>query len=137
MIRLVLSRRIKTPAGLYEYHDRPVIGFMTSMFKRSLFEELGLFWDYRFGADAEFLERVLFHKANILLSKKDGTIHSYLLDKETIPGIYQRIDKVQLISTGMTGDNITNRHSQEEKFTYQELWRKRLRGEIEYRYPEF
>jgi glycosyltransferase involved in cell wall biosynthesis len=137
MIRLVLSRRIKTPAGLYEYHDRPVIGFMTSMFKRSLFEELGLFWDYRFGADAEFLERVLFHKAGILLSKKDGTIHSYLLDKETIPGIYQRIDKVQLISTGMTGDNITNRHSQEEKFTYQELWRKRLRGEIEYRYPEF
>lgn len=137
MIRLVLGRRIKSPAGLFEYHDQPVIGFMTSMFKRSLFEELGLFWDYRFGADAEFLERVLYHKAGILLSKKDGTIHSYLLDKETIPAVYQRIDKVQLISPDMTGDNITNRHSKEEKVAYEELWRKRLKGEIEYHYPKF
>jgi glycosyltransferase involved in cell wall biosynthesis len=137
MIRLVLGRRIKSPSGLYEYHDQPVIGFMTTMFKRSLFEELGLFWDYRFGADAEFLERVLFHKAGILLSKKDGTIHSYLLDKESIPGVYQRIDKVQLISPGMTGDNITNRHSREEKDEFEKLWRTRLRGEIEYEYPVF
>jgi glycosyltransferase involved in cell wall biosynthesis len=137
IIRLVLDRRIKTPAGLFEYRDQPVIGFMTTMFKRSLFEELGLFWNNRFGADAEFLERVLFHKAGILLSKKEGTIHSYLLDKESIPGIYQRVDKVQLISPDMTGDNITNRHSREEKFAYQELWRKRLKGEIDYKYPVF
>jgi hypothetical protein len=37
----------------------------------------------------------------------------------------------------MTGDNITNRHSKEEKVAYEELWRKRLKGEIEYHYPKF
>jgi glycosyltransferase involved in cell wall biosynthesis len=137
MMQLVLSRRIESASGLFEYRDRPVIGFMTSMFKRSLFEELGLFWEYRFGADAEFLERILYQKAGILLSKQDGTIHTYLMDRESIPGIYQRIDKVQLISIDMTGDNITNRHSKEEKESFETTWRKRLRGEITYDYPAF
>jgi hypothetical protein len=137
MMKLVLSRRMESPSGLYEYRDRPVIGFMTSMFKRSLFEELGLFWEHRFGADAEFLERVLYQKAGILLTKDDGTIHSYLMDRDSIPGVYQRIDKVQLISIGMTGDNITNRHNQQEKEAFEETWRRRLRGETEYSYPRF
>lgn len=137
MISLVLDRRVKSPSGFFEYRDRPVIGFMTSMFTRRLFEEMGLFWENRFGADAEFLERVLCQKAGILLSKKDGTVHSYLMEKKDIPGIYERIDKVQLISIGMTGDNITNRHSQEEKDAFEETWRKRLRGEIDYKYPVF
>jgi glycosyltransferase involved in cell wall biosynthesis/GR25 family glycosyltransferase involved in LPS biosynthesis len=137
MIRLVLDKRVKKASGGYEYIDRPVIGFMTSMFTRKLFEELGLFWESRFGADAEFLERVLFKKAGILLSKKDGTIHSYLMNVDDIPGIYKRIDKVQLISTGMTADNITNRHSRDEKAAFEETWRKRFRGETGYRYPVF
>jgi len=137
MISMVLDRRIKSAAGLYDYRDKPVIGFMTSMFTRQLFEELGLFWESRFGADAEFLERVLYHKAGILLSKKDGTVHSYLMEKQHIPGIYERIDKVQLISIDMTGDNITNRHSKQEKDAFEETWRNRLRGEIDYKYPVF
>jgi glycosyltransferase involved in cell wall biosynthesis len=137
MLELVLSRRMKSSTGLYEYRDRPIIGFMTSMFKRSLFEELGLFWENRFGSDAEYLERVLYQKAGILLSKKDGTIHSWLMDKPGVPGIYERIDKVQLISMDMTGDNITNRTSQQQKEEFEETWRKRLRGESEYNYPTF
>lgn len=137
MIRLVLDRRIKSPSGLYDYRDKPVLGLVTSVFTRKLFEEYGLFWENRFGADAEFLERVIFHKTGVLLSKKDRTIHSYLMDRDSIPGLYQRIDKVQLISTGMTGDNITNRHSQEEKDKFEELWRKKLKGGHEYSYPTF
>ncbi|HPI87163.1 MAG TPA: glycosyltransferase [Bacteroidales bacterium] len=137
MAQLVLDRRMESASGLYEYRDRPVIGFMTSMFRRELFEELGLFWEHRFGADAEFLERVLFQKAGILLSKKDGTIHSFLMDRDAIPGIYERIDKVLLISADMTGDNITNRHSQKEKDAFEGLWRQRLRGEYQYNYPKF
>lgn len=137
MIQRVLDRRTASPSGMYEYRDKPVIGFMSCMLCRELFEELGLFWEHRFGADAEFLERVLFHKAGILLSKKDGTIHTYLMDRDAIPGIYQRIDKVQLISTDMTGDNITNRHSQEEKEAFETLWRKKLKREHHYIYPKF
>lgn len=137
MIRLVLDRRIKSPAGLYEYRDKPVLGLVTSVFTRKLFEEYGLFWESRFGADAEFLERIIFHKTGILLSKKDRTIHSYLMDRDSIPGLYQRIDKVQLISTGMTGENITNRHSKEEKDRFEELWRKKLKGGNDYDYPTF
>jgi GR25 family glycosyltransferase involved in LPS biosynthesis len=137
MIRLVLSRRQKTDAGLYPYRDKPIIGFMTSMFTRSLFEELGLFWENRFGSDAEFLERVLYHKAGILLTEKDGTVHSWLMNRKSVPGIYERIDKVQLISADMTGDNITNRTSQQQKEEFEKTWRKRLRGEIHYEYPKF
>jgi glycosyltransferase involved in cell wall biosynthesis len=137
MIRLVLSRRLKSSAGLYDYRDRPVIGFMTSMFTRKLFEELGLFWESRFGADAEFLERVLWHKAGILLDNKDGTVHTYLMNKKSIPGIYERIDKVQLISISMTGENITNSHSRQEKEEFEDTWRKKLRGEYDYQYPIF
>jgi hypothetical protein len=107
------------------------------MFKRELFEELGLFWENRFGSDAEFLERILFHKAGILLTKKDGTIHSWLMERKEVPGIYERIDKVQLISIDMTGDNITNRTSQRQKEEFEDTWRKRLRGELQYEYPKF
>jgi glycosyltransferase involved in cell wall biosynthesis/GR25 family glycosyltransferase involved in LPS biosynthesis len=137
MIRTVLAKREKNAAGNYDYHDRPVIGFMTSMFTRELFEEYGLFWEHRFGADAEILERALFLKAGILLSKEDGTIHSYLMDRKSIPGLYERIDKVLLISLEMTGDNITNRHSKQEKEAFQELWRRKFRGDNDYIYPQF
>lgn len=137
MTRLVLDRRIKSASGLYEYRDRPVIGFMTSMFTRKLFEDLGLFWESRFGADAEFLERALWLRKGILLDKNAGTIHSWLMERENIPGLYQRIDKVQLISMDMTGENITNRHSQGEKEEFEMAWRKRLRGELDYNYPVF
>lgn len=137
MMQLVMERRRPSAAGLFEYRDRPVIGFMTSMFKRSLFEELGLFWEHRFGADAEFLERVLYHKAGILLTEKDGTIHSYLMERDSIPGVYQRIDKVQLISIDMTGDNITNRYSHDEKKEFEKTWRNALRDPSRYTYPTF
>jgi hypothetical protein len=59
------------------------------------------------------------------------------MERENIPGLYQRIDKVQLISMDMTGENITNRHSQGEKDAFEELWRKRLRAETDYVYPSF
>ena len=137
MLDLVLSRRVQSPTGLYEYRDRPIIGFMTSMFRRSLFEELGLFWENRFGSDAEFLERVLYRKAGIQLTKKDGTVHSWLSERKEVPGVYERIDKVQLISMDMTGDNITNRTSQQQKEEFEKTWRKRLKGETDYEYPVF
>lgn len=137
MLKLVLSRRTPSSAGLYEYRDRPVVGFMTTMFKRSLFEEIGLFWEHRFGADAEFLERIIHARTGKVLTKKDGTVHTYLSGVSSIPGVYERIDKVQLISIGMTGENITNRYSQEEKENFESIWRKRLKGEIDYTYPTF
>jgi hypothetical protein len=59
------------------------------------------------------------------------------MERENIPGLYQRIDKVQLISMDMTGENITNRHSQGEKEEFEMAWRKRLRGELDYNYPVF
>lgn len=136
MIRTVLGKREKNAAGNYEYHDRPVIGFMTSMFTREMFETYGLFWENRFGADAEILERALFLKSGILLDKEDGTIHSYLMERKSIPGLYERIDKVLLISLEMTADNITNRHSRQEKEAFQEQWRKKFTGEEDYIYPK-
>ena len=48
MMDKVLANRRTARDGSYGYWDRPILGFMTSVFKRSLFEEMGLFWEYRF-----------------------------------------------------------------------------------------
>ncbi len=137
MVRKVIGRQKSSAAGLNEYYDRPVIGFMTTMFKRSLFEELGLFWENRFGSDAEFLERVLFDKTGILLKKSDLTIHHYLMNLKSIPGVYERIDKIQLISPEMDTKNITNTYSKKQKDDFEVTWRKRLKGDYHYNYPKF
>lgn len=136
MVKKVIGRQKSSTAGLYEYYDRPVIGLMTSMFKRSLFEELGLFWENRFGSDAEFLERVLYYKSGKLLIKGDLTIHNYLMNTKSIPVIYERIDKIQLISPEMNTRNITNTYSKKLKDDFEATWRSRLKGEYHYNYPK-
>ncbi|HNP17408.1 MAG TPA: glycosyltransferase [Fulvivirga sp.] len=136
MIELAESRRKKNKYGDYEYRDRKILGFNSSMFHRSLFEDIGLFWEYRFAADAEYAERILFHYADITLSENEN-IHSLLMDCEPIEGLYKRIDEVLVISTDMGDTNITNKHKQQEKKDFETLWRLRLIGEVEYNYPIF
>jgi len=134
MMSLIESRRIANENGKYEYRDRPILGFNSSMFKRSLFEKLGLFWESRFAADAEFCERILFVMAGIRLQEGEN-IHSFLMDCEPIEGLYTRLDEVLLVSTEMGDNNITNRYSNNRKKEFEGIWRRKFEGQFEYEYP--
>ncbi len=136
MMALVEERRVKNKYGNYDYRDRKILGFNTSVFHRSLFEELGLFWENRFASDAEYAERILYHYADIRL-KGNENIHSFLMDCEPIKGLYKRVEDVLVVSTDMGETNITNKHKQQEKKDFETLWRKRLNNEVEYQYPKF
>lgn len=98
MIKKVLDNRQLLPDKSYGYWDKPILGFMTSVFHRSLFEELGLFWEYRFGADAEYFERILFRKTGRILNQEESKVHSLLRNIDSIPGIYRRVEQILLIS---------------------------------------
>lgn len=135
MIQMVQSRRIPNSDGKFEYRDREILGLNSSMFSRSLFEKLGLFWEKRFASDAEFCERILFHLADVRFYD-DENVHTFLRDCDPIEGLYKRIDEVLVISTEMGEANVTNRHRQEEKLEFRRVWRSRLSGEIEYEYPK-
>jgi len=136
LIRKVLEKRSGNHALLSEYRDQPNIGLVTSMINRSLFEELGLFWENRFGADAEFVERILFSKAGVLINLKNSKVHSYLTSHNTVPGIYIRIDTVGVISPEMTDHNLTRKYNSTERDSFEKKWRSRLKGEYDYEYPK-
>jgi glycosyltransferase involved in cell wall biosynthesis len=135
LIRKVLEKRTGKNAILTEYRDQPNIGLVTSMINRELFEELGLFWENRFGADAEFLERILFFKTGVLITSKNAKVNSYLAVHQSIPGIYARIDTVGLISVEMTENNLTKKYNASERDEFEKKWRSRLKGEYIYEYP--
>ena len=137
LIRKVLEKRGGNKTLLREYRDQPNIGLPTTMYNRDLFEELGLFWENRFGADAEFVERVLYNKAGVLINLKNKKIHAYMGAQSSIPGLYMRIDAVGVISPEMTDQNLTRKFSAEERDSFEKRWRSRLRGEYEYEYPRF
>jgi glycosyltransferase involved in cell wall biosynthesis len=136
MIRRVLENRRLRPDYTYGYWDRPILGFMTSLYRRSLFEELGLFWEYRFGADAEFFERILYKMSGKILKSDEPNVHSLLLQKNSIPGIYSRIEEILLISGEMNEQNITNTYRKEELNRFIKNYRAKYAGEFDYSYPE-
>jgi glycosyltransferase involved in cell wall biosynthesis len=136
LILKVLENRGDSTAVLHEYRDQPNIGLVTSMFDRVLFEELGLFWENRFGADAEIIERILYHKTGLLLKGPGQKIHAYLSGRDSIPGLYRRIDTVGIISPEMTDQNLTRKFPTAERDAFEDRWRKKLTGDFNYDYPE-
>lgn len=135
MLMKVLEKRGGEGSMLNEYRDQPIVGLMTTMFKRELFEELGLFWENRFGSDAEFIERILHHKGGLRFSPDDQKLSFFLSGKKEVPGIYLRIDKIGVISPEMTADNLTSRYGKEERNSFEQQWRRKLQGDFDYQYP--
>lgn len=135
MVRLVLSSRRKTPSGEYAYRDVPILGLMTTVFKRKIFEELGLYWENRFGADAEFLERALFYRKGIFLQESEMTTQFYLSGIDKIDGLYKRINEVLVVSPYMNGQNITGSYTREERDEFVRKWRQQYNGQRTYQYP--
>ena len=121
---------------LSEYRDAPNAGLMTTMINRELFEELGLYWENRFGSDAEFLERLLYRKAGILGGRDFKKLLVFIAGTDVIPGLYRRIDTIGVISPEMTGQNLTKKYGQHERNEFEKTWRQRLEGIGDYVYPK-
>lgn len=137
LILKVLQHKANQQSVLSEYRDIPNIGLMTAMFNRELFEELGLYWDNRFGSDAEFVERMLYLKAEILGGRDFKKVVGYLASTESIPGLFRRIDTIGVISPEMTEENLTRRYLGPEREAFEQRWRNRLLGKEDYQYPIF
>jgi glycosyltransferase involved in cell wall biosynthesis len=133
MLELVEQRRAKDGS----YMDRPILGLMTSMFSRELFERLGLFWENSFGADAEFCERILFSLSGKSFRDDGPNVHLFLSRYNEVPRLYKQIEDVILVSPKMSGTNITHSYTDSDRKAFEAMWRKRLRGEISYDYPAF
>ena len=112
------------------------VGYITSVYTRNLFEELGLFWENRFGSDAEYVERVLFYKKGIELPK-NVYAQIYLAQVAAIEGLFHRIDRILMISLLQGEQNLSQKHKQKERLEFQKLYRKRLVGQVNYDYPGF
>ena len=136
MMQKAIESRQLQPNGKYGYWDRPILGFMTSLFRKSLFEELGLFWEHRYGADAEYFERILFHRTNRVIPLGEPNVHSLLRNTDHIPGIYRRIEEILLISAEMNDQNITHSYSKEDLNRFIENYRNKYHGKFEYSYPK-
>jgi glycosyltransferase involved in cell wall biosynthesis len=135
MVKSVLAKRQKRSKGEYGYRDQPILGLMTSVFKKELFHELGLFWENRFGADSEFAERILFNRKGPIFIDDDPSVQSYLSRMDRIEGVYKRINEVLVVSADMGAQNITGSYGQEERNDFIRTWRRRFRGEGNYQYP--
>jgi glycosyltransferase involved in cell wall biosynthesis len=113
-MELVESRRIKNKAGYYEYRDKADIGLVTIMYKRSAFEDYGLFEEHRFGEDMELLERILFYKNNKVLDENYNG-HSFLSHNNSITNTYSRIEMPLYISPEMDENNLTVQYQENKR----------------------
>ncbi|MBW6480508.1 MAG: glycosyltransferase [Bacteroidales bacterium] len=139
IIKLAYSRRILNKRGAYDYADREVLGFNTSMFTRKFFEDHGLFWEERHSADAEIFERYLFEKHGILFQAEGINIHTFLFYCKPFPGSYSRIEDLLLISPSFNQTNLTKKYplKSEERKIFEKRWRDRLINKMEYIYPKY
>jgi len=137
IISLARQRRNhRNKNGDFEYCCRYILGFMTTVYRRSVFEEIGLFWEEKHSMDMEFLERLWLHKKGRIL-KEDENSHEILSNNKHIPDFYTQIDTPVLYSFEMTGDNITNTFKTRKGNKLKELWRARHRNEVEHIYPQW
>lgn len=113
-LSLVESRRMQNNEGLYAYRDRAEVGLVTSVYRRKVFENFGLFEEHRFGEDMEFLERVLFYKLHKTFNDSYNG-HSFLSETEQIANIFKRIEKPLYLSPEMDENNLTSQFEKKSK----------------------
>lgn len=138
MMELVEKRRLKEN-GKYQYRDRPGLALATSLYKREMFEKYGLFWESRFGADGEFLERILFYETGKLFTDDHENAHSYISRTKSLPGIFALLDELLYISPEMDETNLTRQFEIRgpERTEFTRVCRERLLGKNDYQYPMF
>lgn len=122
ILKVVLSKRKKDKNGKYGYHDSPILGFMTSVFHKRLFDYHGHFYESRFAGDMEFFERIYFRNLKKRFTNENN-IHSYLWNNGKTEGLYYLVEGINLVSPNMNTNNITNSYSISELNELKEKWR--------------
>jgi glycosyltransferase involved in cell wall biosynthesis/GR25 family glycosyltransferase involved in LPS biosynthesis len=124
--------------GEYQYCCKSILGMVTTFMSRELFYQLGLYWELPCIADAEFCERILYHKTGKLF-QGDESVVSYLAHNHHIDGIYHKVQQILYISEEMRDSNITSQINNNKLYVkklYTEEWRARLVGKNNYVYPK-
>lgn len=123
----------------YQYCCKAILGMVTTFMSRTLFYELGLYWPLPCIADAEYCERILFHKMGKLFSE-DESVVGFLSQNQHIAGIYYKVQQILYVSEEMKANNITsqinNSKGQQIKKAYIAEWRNRLIGKNNFVYPK-
>lgn len=122
--------------GDYEYCCRHILGFMTTVYKRSVFDDIGLFWEEKHSMDMEFLERLWLHQKGRLFNEDENS-HELLSNTKYIQNFYAQIDTPVLYSFEMTTENVTNTFETRKGNKLKALWRARHRNELEHTYPQW
>ncbi|MBW6480510.1 MAG: glycosyltransferase [Bacteroidales bacterium] len=110
------------------------IGHISAVFKRSLFQELGLFWENSFGSDAEYIERILFQKAGIKLPPT-VFVQRYLAEVGHIDGLFKLVDKVLMICLIEGNSNLSVKFNQDKRIAFQNRYRENFEKAKTYQYP--
>lgn len=84
----------------HKYCCKSKIGLVTTLFRREVFDKCGLYQELKWGADAEFLERI-FPNTNM-------NMMNYLNEQTYIPNVYYKVNEILYLSHEMTEHNLTS-----------------------------
>lgn len=121
----------------YKYCCREILGMVTPLFRREIFEKIGLYWELRCIADAEYCERILYNYCNPqIFFQENESVVTFLSQKQYLPKIYYKIDQVLYISKEIDSTNITSKYRDKENYRKQlrNNWRSKLKGNFDYDY---
>lgn len=131
--------RVHVTGNRYEYCCKAILGMVTTLFPRKIFEELGLYWELPCIADAEFCERLLYHRSQPpILFRKDESVVTFLSQNNHLPNLYYKVPEVLYISQSLTPQNITTKYKRQAEYLHnlKTIWRDRLLGIGDYQYPQ-
>jgi hypothetical protein len=134
MINLILESSGENQASISNNDVSQSIGHISAVFKRSLFLEHGLFWENRFGSDAEYIERILFQKAGIKIPPT-VFVQRYLGEVGHIDRLFKILDKVLMICLVEGNNNLSLKFKQDKRIEFQNRWRENFQQSKSYQYP--
>lgn len=109
-------------------------GFITLMFRKTIFDKYGKYLEYKKGMDMEFAERILFYENGIKFNTNECS-WDFFNEKSNL--IYQKIDELTIICPEINNSNLTISEKNSDFITNRE-WREcydlNFRHDVKYIY---
>jgi glycosyltransferase involved in cell wall biosynthesis len=112
-----LSRKTKS---IYHHCCKAVLGMVTGIYRRELFDRFGKFLDLPCAADAEYNERIINGLTN---DKVTDNVVSYLTENCYIENVYYKVNSIMYLCHQMNDTNLTNKFTREDRLEFQNSWR--------------
>jgi len=101
------SQRIhRQSSGYYKHCCSAVLGMVTGLFRKRVFDKVGFFLELKCGADAEFGERLLREYATVHLTEQQNVV-TYLTEIGEIPKVFFKINRIMYLCHQMNDNNLT------------------------------